>query len=365
MKTQFFQDTVESQLSFIDKCVTGRVVYYDNKPENQCKNKNGDLLIIDTDVNFFETEQRILDLPDFLSKYAKVVMLVIYLLVFMVNLDIFDKKYQKNQSDIKYYQQFIIYIKQGKIPSINSILISETIIFLYNNKIVEAIRIIKHYLKQYVPMDKYKELDTENGLINWLLATFHLQAPSSTQVRTSSSKRTPMASSTQVRTSLSKRTPMPVSMKMPLPPHPYIKLPSHTDPYMQVYSQPRLLKSSLININHAISNPQNSTKRTMDSIALRKQSKQNAQNEKRKIENSIEKNPNNIEIKYDMNWLYDVWGEWYIPDNTPKEPLSSIWRIINRGAGSRRPKKMNSRKKHLNKRTHKSINARTSKSNPK
>ena len=216
-------------------------------------------------------------------------------------------------------------------------------------------------------MDKYKELDTENGLINWLLATFHLQAPSSTQalMSLSSSKRTPMASSTQVRTSLSKRTPMPVSMKMPLPPHPYIKLPSHTDPYMQVYSQPRLLKSSLININHAISNPQNSTKRTMDSIALRKQSKQNAQNEKRKIENSIEKNPNNIEIKYDMNWLYDVWGELYIPDNTPKEPLSSIWRIINRGAGSRRPKKMNSRKKHLNKRTHKSINARTSKSNPK
>jgi len=34
-------------------------------------------------------------------------------------------------------------------------------------------------------------------------------------------------------------------------------------------------------------------------------------------------------------------------------------------AGSRRPRKMNSRKKHLNKRTHKTINARTSKSNPK
>jgi hypothetical protein len=34
-------------------------------------------------------------------------------------------------------------------------------------------------------------------------------------------------------------------------------------------------------------------------------------------------------------------------------------------AGSRRPRKMNSRKKHLNKRTHKTINARTSKSNSK
>jgi hypothetical protein len=73
----FFENTVVSQIIFIDKCVKNRVVYYDNKPANQCE-KNGNILIIDTDADFFESDERILNLSDFLSKYAKVVMLVIY-----------------------------------------------------------------------------------------------------------------------------------------------------------------------------------------------------------------------------------------------------------------------------------------------
>ena len=394
----FFKDTVDSQIMFIDKCVNDRVVYYDNKPENQCRKNNGDVIIIDTDPDFFESDTRILNNYEFLNIYAKVVMLIIYLLVFMVNLDIFDKKYQKNPSDIQYYQQFIKYMKQGGIPIITSTLISNTIQFLYNNKIDEALRLIKHYLSQYVPKDKYKELNTENGLIKWLLHAFHLQAPSSTQAPSSgqvplassrqvplaSSRQVPLASSTQVPLASSRQTLMPVSLSIKLssPPHPYIKLPSPPHLYIEspspqpqppnqplspLTSQPLYLpQSSSINIDHALSNLKNHTRRTMDSITLRKSNKQKDQNQRRKIENPIENNPNNIEAKSNTYWLYDVWGQWYIPDNTPKEPLSSVWRIVNRGGESRRrPRKMNSRKKHLNKRTHKTINARTSKSNSK
>jgi hypothetical protein len=260
-------------------------------------------VIIDTDPHFFESDKRILNLPDFLSKYAKVVMLVIYLLVFMVNLDIFDKKYQNAPSNIKYYQQFKNYIKSNRISSITSTLLIETIDYLHVNNIDEAFRLIKHYLYDYVQMCDRDELDTKYGLKKWLLHVFNLSAPVPT---------------------------------------------------------PTLSNSSLLNINNAISAETQTCRRTRNSIDTRKLNRKQTLVERRNIDNVV--------AKHDTNWLSDMWGQWYIPDNTPKEPLSSVWRIVNRGGGSRRrgrPIKMNSQKKHLNKRTHKTINARTSKSNAK
>jgi hypothetical protein len=288
----FFENTVVSQIIFIDKCVKNRVVYYDNKPANQCE-KNGNILIIDTDADFFESDERILNLSDFLSKYAKVVMLVIYLLVFMIHLDKIDNKSKTEPSDIKYLQQFIKYIKEGGIPSLTSTSISETIIFLYENNIVKAIRMIKHYSSYG---NKCKKLDTHVKLITCLLDTFDL--PPLAQ--------TPMA--------------MPPSTKM--------------------FSSRSLPKLSFIQIDRAIYNSPSRTRRINDSITLRNSNRQNNLNTIRGIKTH---------------------------NNTPKKGLSTAWSISNRGGGSRRrrPKKMNSRKKHLNKRTHKTINARTSKSNSK
>ena len=53
------------------------------------------------------------------------------------------------------------------------------------------------------------------------------------------------------------------------------------------------------------------------------------------------------------------------PEKTISSPEKSTGILENLGGSRHRPRKMNSRKKHLNKRTHKTINARTSKSNPK
>jgi hypothetical protein len=299
----FFQDTVESQLRFIDKCVAKLVVYYDNKPANQCINNNGDVLIIDTDINFFETEKRILELPEFLSKYAKVVMLVIYLLVFMINLNIFDEKYQKGESDIKYYQQFKYYIKSNRIPYITSELIIDTIDYLHQNNIDNAFRMIKNYLSKHFNMCYRDELDTTAGLKKWLLHVFNLSAP----VKTFS-------------------------------------------------------KSAMLSCKHTISTETQKSKRISNAIDSRKENRQHALFKNRNI-NANDDTIANDDTKwlFDINWLFDTWRKWYMP----KESLSSVFHIVNRGAGSRRPRKMNSRKKHLNKRTHKSINARTSKSNPK
>lgn len=295
----FFQDTVESQLRFIDKCVAKLVVYYDNKPANQCRNNNGDVLIIDTDINFFETEKRILELPEFLSKYAKVVMLVIYLLVFMINLNIFDEKYQKGESDIKYYQQFKYYIKSNRIPDITSELIIDTIDYLHQNNIDKAFRMIKNYLSKHVKMCYHDEFDTTAGLKKWLLHVFNLSAP-----------------------------------------------------------VPTFSKSAMLSGKHRISTETQKSKRISNAIDSRKENRQQALFKNRNINAN-----DDTKWLFDINWLFDMWRKWYMP----KESLSSVFHIVNRGAGSRRrrPKKMNSRKKHLNKRTHKSINARTSKSNPK
>jgi hypothetical protein len=111
-------------------------------------------------------------------------------------------------------------------------------------------------------------------------------------------------------------------------------------PSTKMFSSRSLPKLSFIQIDRAIYNSPSRTRRINDSITLRNSNRQNNLNTIRGIKTH---------------------------NNTPKKGLSTAWSISNRGGGSRRrrPKKMNSRKKHLNKRTHKTINARTSKSNSK
>ena len=221
----------------------------------------------------------------------------------MINLNIFDEKYQKGESDIKYYQQFKYYIKSNRIPYITSELIIDTIDYLHQNNIDNAFRMIKNYLSKHFNMCYRDELDTTAGLKKWLLHVFNLSAP----VKTFS-------------------------------------------------------KSAMLSCKHTISTETQKSKRISNAIDSRKENRQHALFKNRNI-NAKDDTIANDDTKwlFDINWLFDTWRKWYMP----KESLSSVFHIVNRGAGSRRPRKMNSRKKHLNKRTHKSINARTSKSNPK
>jgi hypothetical protein len=119
---------------------------------------------------------------------------------------------------------------------------------------------------------------------------------------------------------------------------------------------PTFSKSAMLSGKHTISTETQKSKRISNAIDSRKENRQQALFKNRNINAN-----DDTKWLFDTNWLFDIWRKWYMP----KESLSSVFHIVNRGAGSRRPKKMNSRKKHLNKRTHKSINARTSKSNPK